>query len=222
MSSYSIARDRAEWFTSLSGAKRDILAGMVGTFALIPEVIAFSFVAGMSIPEVGLFASFVIGVVIAFTGGRPAMISGAAGSVALVAAALVHAHGLQYLLRGNPAGGTAFQVVVRPAAARHPDALRLALGPHRLRQRPRHPDLFRTSCRRCSACHLGTPTPMIALGLAIIYLAPSPDDGDPLAADLHPGADGALRDRADAAPHHRRPRPPARRAARASCCRTYR
>ena len=47
---------------------------------------------------VGLFASFVIGIVIAFAGGRPAMISGAAGSVALVAAALVHAHGLQYLL----------------------------------------------------------------------------------------------------------------------------
>lgn len=46
----------------------------------------------------GLFASSVIGIVIAFAGGRPAMISGAAGSVALVAAALVHAHGLQYLL----------------------------------------------------------------------------------------------------------------------------
>ena len=46
---------------------------MVGSFALIPEVIAFSFGAGVD-PEVGLFASFVIGIVIAFTGGRPAVI----------------------------------------------------------------------------------------------------------------------------------------------------
>lgn len=76
---------------------REMLAGAVATFALIPEVIAFSFVAGVD-PEVGLFASFVIGIVIAFTGGRPAMISAAAGSVALVAAPLVHSHGLSYLL----------------------------------------------------------------------------------------------------------------------------
>jgi SulP family sulfate permease len=97
MNTQSIARYRAEWFDGAANARRDILAGMVGTFALIPEVIAFSFVAGVD-PEVGLFASFVIGIVIAIAGGRPAMISGAAGSVALVAAALVHSHGLQYLL----------------------------------------------------------------------------------------------------------------------------
>ncbi len=97
MNSTRLSRYRAEWFHDAASARRDILAGMVGTFALIPEVIAFSFVAGID-PEVGLFASFVIGIVIAFAGGRPAMISGAAGSVALVAAALVHAHGLQYLL----------------------------------------------------------------------------------------------------------------------------
>ncbi len=97
MTSLSLSRYRAEWFSGPTAARRDVLAGMVGTFALIPEVIAFSFVAGID-PEVGLFASFMIGIVIAFAGGRPAMISGAAGSVALVAAALVHAHGLQYLL----------------------------------------------------------------------------------------------------------------------------
>lgn len=76
---------------------RECLAGMVATFALIPEVIAFAFVAGVD-PSVGLYASFVISVVIAFAGGRPAMISAAAGSVALVAAGLVHGHGVQYLL----------------------------------------------------------------------------------------------------------------------------
>ncbi|MBB5696293.1 SulP family inorganic anion transporter [Muricoccus pecuniae] len=96
--------DRAEWFSGVGDLRRDVLAGMVGTFALIPEVIAFSFVAGVD-PEVGLFASFVISVVIAFTGGRPAMISGAAGSVALVAAALVASHGLQYLLAATVLAG---------------------------------------------------------------------------------------------------------------------
>ena len=80
------------------------MAGAVATFALIPEVIAFSFVAGVD-PAVGLFASFVISIVIAFFGGRPAMVSAAAGSVALVAAPLVHAHGLQYLLAAGVLAG---------------------------------------------------------------------------------------------------------------------
>ncbi len=87
---------------------REMLAGAVATFALIPEVIAFSFVAGVD-PQVGLFASFVIGIVIAFTGGRTAMISAAAGSVALVAAPLVHAHGLAYLFAAGLLAG-AFQI----------------------------------------------------------------------------------------------------------------
>ena len=101
---FDFARYRAEWYSGPAAARRDILAGMVGTFALIPEVIAFSFVAGID-PQVGLFASFVIGIVIAIFGGRPAMISGAAGSVALVAAALVTAHGLSYLLAATVLAG---------------------------------------------------------------------------------------------------------------------
>jgi SulP family sulfate permease len=109
MNALSLSRYRSEWFSSAGDIRRDVLAGMVGTFALIPEVIAFSFVAGVD-PEVGLFASFIIGIVIAFTGGRPAMISGAAGSVALVAAALVRAHGLDYLLAATLMAG-AFQVI---------------------------------------------------------------------------------------------------------------
>jgi SulP family sulfate permease len=87
--SSSHSRLRTEWCPSIP---RELLAGAVATFALIPEVIAFSFVAGVD-PQVGLFASFVIGIVIAFAGGRPAMISAAAGSVALVAAPLVHVTG---------------------------------------------------------------------------------------------------------------------------------
>ncbi|MCU6453835.1 SulP family inorganic anion transporter [Sphingomonas sp. A2-49] len=104
-----LSRYRAEWYCGAAAARRDVLAGMVGTFALIPEVIAFSFVAGIA-PEVGLFASFVIGIVIAICGGRPAMISGAAGSVALVAAALVHSHGLSYLLGATIIAGL-FQIL---------------------------------------------------------------------------------------------------------------
>ena len=91
------SRYGAEWFAGVGALRRDVLAGMVGTFALIPEVIAFSAVAGVD-PQVGLFASFVLGVVLAVAGGRPAMISGAAGSVALVAGALVASHGGQFVL----------------------------------------------------------------------------------------------------------------------------
>lgn len=105
------SRLRTEWCPSIP---RELMAGAVATFALIPEVIAFSFVAGVD-PAVGLFASFVIGIVIAFTGGRPAMVSAAmvsaaAGSVALVAAPLVHAHGLAYLLAAGLLAG-AMQIV---------------------------------------------------------------------------------------------------------------
>jgi SulP family sulfate permease len=52
MNAQSLSRYRAEWFDGTRAAGRDVLAGMVGTFALIPEVIAFSFVAGID-PEVG-------------------------------------------------------------------------------------------------------------------------------------------------------------------------
>ncbi|MDP9898057.1 SulP family inorganic anion transporter [Variovorax ginsengisoli] len=97
----ALTRLRAEWAPHIP---RELMAGAVATFALIPEVIAFSFVAGVD-PSVGLFASFVISIVIAFTGGRPAMISAAAGSVALVAAPLVHAHGLPYLLAAGALAG---------------------------------------------------------------------------------------------------------------------
>ncbi len=93
---------RAEWAPSIP---RELMAGAVATFALIPEVIAFSFVAGVD-PAVGLFASFVISIVIAFFGGRPAMVSAAAGSVALVAAPLVQSHGVQYLFAAGILAGT--------------------------------------------------------------------------------------------------------------------
>lgn len=81
----------------LSNIKGDVLAGMVVALALIPEAIAFSIIAGVD-PQVGLYASFCIAVVIAFVGGRPAMISAATGAMALLMVTLVKDHGLQYLL----------------------------------------------------------------------------------------------------------------------------
>jgi SulP family sulfate permease len=75
----------------------EVLAGLVTAFALIPEATAFAIVAGVD-PRLGLFSSFVGAVAIAFLGGRPAMISAAAGSVALVAVPLVREHGADYLI----------------------------------------------------------------------------------------------------------------------------
>ena len=81
----------------LSNVRNDLLAGMVVALALIPEAIAFSIIADVD-PKVGLYASFCIAIVIAFTGGRPGMISAATGAMALVMVMLVKEHGLQYLL----------------------------------------------------------------------------------------------------------------------------
>ncbi len=82
------------WFYNIRG---DVLAGLVVALALIPEAIAFSVIAGVD-PKVGLYASFCIAIVIAFVGGRPAMISAATGAMALLMVSLVKEHGLQYLL----------------------------------------------------------------------------------------------------------------------------
>lgn len=84
---------KREWLTQ---PLQNILAGIVVSLALIPEVIAFSVIAGVD-PMVGLYASFVIAVVIAFTGGRSAMISAAAGAIALLVFSLVKEHGVDYL-----------------------------------------------------------------------------------------------------------------------------
>ncbi|MCF8611056.1 SulP family inorganic anion transporter [Gordonia sp. HY285] len=76
---------------------RETLAGVVTALALIPEAISFSIAAGVD-PRMGLFASFTMAVSISIVGGRPAMISGAAGSTALVIAPVVRDHGIDYLL----------------------------------------------------------------------------------------------------------------------------
>ncbi|MGG7465787.1 SulP family inorganic anion transporter [Plantibacter sp. YIM 135347] len=75
----------------------EVLAGIVTTLALIPEVISFSVIAGVD-PKVSLIASVVLAISMSFLGGRPAMITAAAGAVALVVAPLVKEHGVEYLL----------------------------------------------------------------------------------------------------------------------------
>lgn len=76
---------------------RETLAGVVTALALIPEVISFSVIAGVD-PKVSLIASVVLCLTMSFLGGRPAMVTAAAGSVALVIGPMVHQHGVQYIL----------------------------------------------------------------------------------------------------------------------------
>ena len=74
----------------------EILAGLTVALALVPEAIAFAFVAGVA-PLSGLYAAFIVGIITALIGGRPGMISGATGALAVVMVALVADHGTQYL-----------------------------------------------------------------------------------------------------------------------------
>lgn len=100
------AHVKDQWFSNIRG---DVLSGLVVALALIPEAIAFSIIAGVD-PKIGLYASFSMAVVIAFAGGRPAMISAATGAMSLLMITLVKEHGLQYLLAATLLTG-AIQIV---------------------------------------------------------------------------------------------------------------
>jgi len=92
---------RHQWFGNPRG---DLMAGLVVALALIPEAIAFSIIAGVD-PKVGLYASFSIAVLVAFTGGRPGMISAATAATAVLMVTLVRDHGLEYLLAATVLAG---------------------------------------------------------------------------------------------------------------------
>ena len=77
-------------------SKNDILSGLTVALALVPEAIAFAFVCHVS-PLVGLYAAFIMGLITAIFGGRPGMISGATGAIAVILASLVIQHGVEYL-----------------------------------------------------------------------------------------------------------------------------
>ena len=91
---FSLAAYRDQWFGNI---RSDVLAGLVVALALIPEAIAFSIIAGVD-PKIGLYASFSIAVLVAFTGGRPGMISAATAATAVLMVTLVRDYGLEYLL----------------------------------------------------------------------------------------------------------------------------
>lgn len=84
-------------FSSPARLRKEVFGGLAVALALIPEVLSFSILAGLD-PRVGLFSSVVMAMAIAFTGGRPAMISAAAGAVALVVSPLAHEHGHDYVV----------------------------------------------------------------------------------------------------------------------------
>jgi sulfate permease, SulP family len=83
-------------FSDKRQLKTDLLSGLTVALALIPEAIAFSFVAKVD-PMVGLHAAFIVGIITAIFGGRPGMISGATGAMAVVMTAMVMTYGIEYL-----------------------------------------------------------------------------------------------------------------------------
>lgn len=76
--------------------KTEILSGLTVAMALVPEAVAFAMIAGLS-PLTGLYAAFMMGIVTSILGGRPGMISGATGAVAIVIVVLAKSHGVEYI-----------------------------------------------------------------------------------------------------------------------------
>jgi len=82
--------------SKVTSLKNDVLSGLTVALALVPEAVAFAFVAGVE-PLVGLYAAFMVGLITSVFGGRPGMISGATGAMAVVMVSLVAIHGVEYL-----------------------------------------------------------------------------------------------------------------------------
>ncbi|MBO9497892.1 MAG: SulP family inorganic anion transporter [Novosphingobium sp.] len=165
---FSLSAYRREWFTDGTSLRREILAGIVVALALIPEAIGFSIIAGVD-PRVGLYASVAIAIVIAFTGGRSAMISAATASVAVLVGPLVRDHGVEYLFAATVVMGIiqilagllrldlAMLFVSRSVITGFVNALAILIFVAQLPQ----------------LTHVGWQTyAMVAAGLAIIYLFP--------------------------------------------------
>ncbi|MFZ9673753.1 MAG: SulP family inorganic anion transporter, partial [Flavobacteriaceae bacterium] len=76
--------------------RTELLSGLTVALALVPEAVAFALIAGLS-PLTGLYAAFVMGLVTSIFGGRPGMISGATGAIAVVVVSLAKSHGVEYV-----------------------------------------------------------------------------------------------------------------------------
>lgn len=83
-------------FSQKVNYKTEVLSGLTVAMALVPEAIAFALIAGLS-PLTGLYAAFVMGLVTSILGGRPGMISGATGAIAVVLVTLAKSHGVEYI-----------------------------------------------------------------------------------------------------------------------------
>ncbi len=90
--------------------KNDLLSGTVVAIALVPEAIAFSIIAGVN-PQIGLYTAFILGLITALIGGKPGMISGATGAVAIVLVDLVLKHGIEYMFWAAVLAGI-FQIAI--------------------------------------------------------------------------------------------------------------
>jgi SulP family sulfate permease len=89
---------RPDWLHSVfpKNPMPDILSGMTVALALVPEAVAFAFIAGVN-PMIGLYSAFMIGLLTSIFGGRPGMISGATGAMAIIVVGLVALYGVEYL-----------------------------------------------------------------------------------------------------------------------------
>ena len=96
-------------FTYTFSYKTEILSGLTVALALVPEAVAFALIAGLS-PLTGLYAAVVMALITSVFGGRPGMISGATGAVAVVLVSLVQSHGVEYIFAAVVLAGL-FQIV---------------------------------------------------------------------------------------------------------------
>lgn len=168
----SLQRELREWNGNIKG---DILGGCVSAFSVIPEVIGFTIVAGVD-PILGLYTSVVFLILMSFLGGRPAMVSAGAGSMAVVVVALIRDYGLSYLfaavllagvfqfILGLCRVGNLLKFVPNSVVVGFCDALAIII--------------FKSQVKSCFQNMGSTPASIlkmfafIALGLLVIYLFP--------------------------------------------------
>ena len=156
--------------------RADILAGLTTSFALVPECIAFALVAHLN-PLMGLYGAFFICTLTALFGGRPGMVSGAAGSMAVVIVALVVQHGVQYLLATVLLGGLVMiafgllrlgklvRMVPHPVMLGFVNGLAIVIALAQLEH-------FKTGGAWLDGAPLYLMLGLVALTMAIVYLLP--------------------------------------------------
>ena len=162
---------------SFTDIRRNVLAGLTSSFALVPECIAFALVAQVN-PLMGLYGAFIICTLTALFGGRPAMISGAAGSMAVVIVALVVQHGAQYLLAtvvlsglvmalfGLLRLGKLVRMVPHPVMLGFVNGLAIVIALSQLEHFKTHDGLW------LPMNELGVMAGLVVLTMAVVYLLP--------------------------------------------------